>query len=109
MINRTSVKRRGASGTQMAVALAVITVIILASVQFVGNETNDDLTRTAGEVGNPSTLVSRFGNYGGSGSTEPSQGDSGGGDDSGNDGGDSGGGGDTGGGGSSGGGGGVCP
>ena len=68
--------RKGASVVQVAVVLAVVTAAVFVGVQFLGTTSRDDLDQTAGEVGDPSSLVGRFG----SGGSSSSSSDGGGGD-----------------------------
>ncbi len=121
---RKTQNRRGASFVQMAIVLAVVTIVVIASVQLLGTATSGEMSSAAVEVGNPAYLADHFsgsghaGSSGGSGgssgsgsSGSGSSGSSGGGSD--NSGSDSGGGDDGGGGsnddGGGDGGGDVCP
>ena len=79
MIRAARRARLGASVVQVAVVLAVITAAIFASVQYLGTTSRDDLDQTATEVGDPSSLVGRFGS--GSQESGDSGEESGGGDD----------------------------
>ena len=83
--------RRAASVVQVALVLAAVTAAVFVSVQFLGTTTNDDLDQTAGEVGDPASLVGRFGSGSNSGTNSGtnSEGDGGSGGDSGDSGGES--------------------
>ena len=55
--NKMRRARRGTSAVQWVVFAAVVTLVIFASVQFMGTETNDRMEETSGGVGDPSNLV----------------------------------------------------
>ena len=57
---RRSVKRRGAVAIQWIVMAALITVVIIASVQSLGRQSNERLESTSDSVGDPSSLVDKF-------------------------------------------------
>ena len=52
--------RKGFSGVQMAVMLALIALAVVATVQVLGTNTRDELDQTAGEVGDPASLVNHW-------------------------------------------------
>jgi hypothetical protein len=54
--------RRGLSGVQTAVVLVFVAVAVIVSVKFMGTSTKDELGRTAGDVGDPASLVDRWNN-----------------------------------------------
>jgi hypothetical protein len=58
---KRTLRRRGMSGTQAAVLLALITVAVLIAVRSLGSNTSTDLNRSAGNVANPASLPARFG------------------------------------------------
>ena len=49
--------RRGAAAVQWMIFAAVITLVVLASVQFLGTETNERMENASEGVGDPSELV----------------------------------------------------
>jgi len=53
--------RKGISGLQTAVMIAVIGLVIVASVRLVGTSTRDELDETATNVADPASLVNRWG------------------------------------------------
>jgi hypothetical protein len=56
-----SKRRRGITTMQFVVVAALITVSILAAARTLGTRTSTDLNTTAGQIGNPASLVNRFG------------------------------------------------
>ena len=66
MIRASARVRKGASVVQVALVLAVVTAAVFVGLQLLGTASRDDLSQTAGEVGDPSSLVGRFGSSGGS-------------------------------------------
>ena len=55
-------QRRGATAVQVTVVLAAITVAIVLGVTQIGSLSQTQMSRTATDVGDPSSLVGRFGN-----------------------------------------------
>lgn len=58
---RARTHRRGVTTTQVAVVLALITLAIVATVSVLGNNTRNRMTQISTDVGNPSSLTTRFG------------------------------------------------
>lgn len=52
--------RKGISGLQTAVMIAVIAIVVIASVRLVGTSARDELDETATNVANPASLVNRW-------------------------------------------------
>ena len=52
--------RRGVTMAQWAVLAAIVCLGIVAAVKSVGTKTSTDLNTTAGQVGDPASLVNRF-------------------------------------------------
>ena len=50
-----------ATAVQVAVVLGLITLAVVAGITSVGLNTNTKLNQTATDVGNPASLVTRFG------------------------------------------------
>lgn len=61
--------RRGATALQVAVVLGLVTLAAVVGITQIGSASSGQLSQTAGDVGNPNSLVGRFGNSGGSGGT----------------------------------------
>ena len=55
-------QRRGATAVQVVVVLAGITITVVLGVTQIGSLSQAQMVRTATDVGNPSSLVGRFGN-----------------------------------------------
>ena len=53
--------RKGISGAQTALLIAVIGIAVLAGIRAVGTSTRGELNVTATNVADPSTLVNRWG------------------------------------------------
>ncbi len=53
-------RRRGVSAVQTALIFGFIAVAVAVGVQSLGVATRDDLTQSAGEVADPSSLVDRW-------------------------------------------------
>ena len=75
-------KRRGEVSVQTAFVMVIVAAGIIGTVITLGTSTKDELNQTAGEVGDPSTLVNRWKNNGDAGGeegdSEPSEGGDGG-------------------------------
>lgn len=97
--------RRGATTVQVAVVLVAVSVAAVIGITQIGTNSSTQLAQTASDVGNPNSLVGRFGNSGSSSGSSSGE-TSGGSSDSGSSG--SSGGSDSSGG-SSGGSGSICP
>ncbi len=52
--------RKGISSLQAAVMIAVIAIVVVASVRMVGTSTRDELSETATNVADPTSLVNRW-------------------------------------------------
>ena len=81
MIRASRRTRKGASVVQMALVVAVITAAVFVGLQMLGTTSRDDMNQTAEQVGDPSSLVGRFGSGSSGGSdsgTTGAGGDSGG-------------------------------
>jgi Flp pilus assembly pilin Flp len=52
--------RKGISSVQAAVMIAVIAIVVVASVRMVGTSTRDELNETATNVADPTSLVNRW-------------------------------------------------
>ena len=52
--------RKGISSVQAAVMIAVIAIVVVASVRLVGTSTRDELSETATNVADPTSLVNRW-------------------------------------------------
>lgn len=52
--------RKGISGLQTAVMIAVIAIVVIASVRLVGTSARDELDETATNVADPASLVNRW-------------------------------------------------
>ena len=57
MLTRNLRRRRGNASVQWMIFAAVITLVILASVQFLGTETNERMDNASSGAGDPSELV----------------------------------------------------
>ena len=68
--------RRGNTQAQTAVILVLIAVGVIAGVRMLGTNVSNDVAVTATGVGNPASLVGRFGNSGSSSSSSGSSGSS---------------------------------
>jgi hypothetical protein len=53
---RLARRRRGFSAVQWMLLAALIVVVIMGTIQFIGWETNDRLETTSGAIGTPSDL-----------------------------------------------------
>jgi hypothetical protein len=53
--------RKGVSSLQTALLVAAIGIVVFASVRAVGTSTRGELNQAATNVGDPATLVQRFG------------------------------------------------
>jgi hypothetical protein len=60
-LRNISQRRRGVSGAQAAVMLAVLTLVVVAALRTMGTSARTNLNTTAGNVANPASLPSRFG------------------------------------------------
>jgi Flp pilus assembly pilin Flp len=100
--------RRGATTVQVAVVLVAVSVAAVIGITQVGTNSSTQLAQTASDVGNPNSLVGRFGNSGSSSASSSGETSGGGSSDSGSSGSGSSGGSDSNGG-SSGGSGSICP
>jgi Flp pilus assembly pilin Flp len=58
---RTNRVRRGTSTVQWAVVAGLIALAVVAGITLVGTRTNTKLNQTATDVGNPTSLTTRFG------------------------------------------------
>ena len=56
-----SAKRRGVTAVQTTLVIGAITLVAFATILSMGTGVSDDLGTTAGNVADPSTLLSRFG------------------------------------------------
>ena len=50
-------QRRGTSAVQWVVFAAVITLVVVTSIKFLGTETNERMENASESVGDPSVLV----------------------------------------------------
>jgi Flp pilus assembly pilin Flp len=87
---------RGATTVQVAVVLVAVSIAAVIGITQIGTNSNTQLAQTATDVGNPNSLVGRFGNSGSSGGSTGGGTASGGSSDSGSSGSGSGGGSDSG-------------
>ncbi|MCA9188744.1 MAG: hypothetical protein R3E01_35695 [Pirellulaceae bacterium] len=55
-------RKRGISAVQTAVVLALLAAGLFLGVRSLGTNTSSELDQTASEIGDPSSLVDRFGN-----------------------------------------------
>jgi Flp pilus assembly pilin Flp len=53
-------RRRGASAIQVAMVMVLVAVGVIASVSSIGQNTDVEMTDTAGRVGDPSSLPGKF-------------------------------------------------
>ena len=60
MLTRNLRRRRGNASVQWILFAAVITLIIVASVKFLGTETNERMENTSTGVGDPQELTQMF-------------------------------------------------
>ena len=58
---KLSQRRRGVSGAQAAVLLAVLTLVVVAALRTMGTSARTNLNTTSDNVANPASLPSRFG------------------------------------------------
>lgn len=102
--------RRGATAVQVAVVLGAVSIAAVIGITQIGTNSSTQLAQTATDVGNPNSLVGRFGNSGSSSGSSGGESSGSGSTDSGSSGSGSSGGSDSGGdsGGSSSGGS-ICP
>jgi Flp pilus assembly pilin Flp len=61
--------RRGATAVQVAVVLGAVSIAAVIGITQVGTNSSTQLAQTATDVGNPNSLVGRFGNSGSSNSS----------------------------------------
>lgn len=57
MFKRTRRRRRGTSTVQWALIAAVVLLVVIASVKFLGQESNERLDQTSVGAGDPSQLI----------------------------------------------------
>jgi Flp pilus assembly pilin Flp len=69
-------QRRGATAVQVAVVLGLVTLSAVVGLTQIGSLSSSQLSQTATDVGNPNSLVGRFGNSGSSSSSGSSSGSS---------------------------------
>jgi Flp pilus assembly pilin Flp len=54
-------RRRGVSAGQWCIVAVAITLVIVAAITILGNNTNTKLNQTATDLSNPHNLTTRFG------------------------------------------------